>query len=316
MTKSMKMLMMIFVVSTSCFSMGNKAFTQCFIPEYGDNVSKSPCEDGASSQVMTLLGGGITCRENYYYGLREGQTTYTFPFSQNIQKVELYSQNQLLKETTLYSSGSPCIEITYSPLEHTIIRKWYENGALQSFEKYTGSLLAYGEYYDQQGQCFSKVQAGNGLRTIRDREGTLICSDTVKAGKVDYVSLYYENGVPKEINPYVDGVVHGCRKTFLPCGEPHTIETWEDGKQQGITTLFINGERAHEIPYINGIKNGKSREYRDGEIVVKEVTWKNDKKDGPCHIFLEGGTYTEWYYKGNKVSKAYYDSMHPESQQG
>lgn len=304
-------LLITFLISC-CLADETEVLKQKFVHPYGVAIPKSQWEEaGQSGQVVSLLRKGVTCTQSYYCGSLEGQTTYTFPFSQDIQKVELYSQNQLLKETVFYSSGAPQHEIAYSPTDHTLVKEWYENGTLKSFEKYAGSLLAYGEYYNSTGKCVSKVESGSGVRTMRDTYGTLVSSDTFTEGQVQHVTLHYENGVPKEINPYVGGVVHGIRKTYYPGGEPKTIETWENGKQQGLTTLFVNGDRHQEIPYVKGIRSGKSRIYKDGEVVVQEQVWKNDKLHGPSSTYLEGRTVTDWYYKGRRVSRAYYESLNP-----
>lgn len=282
---------------------------QRYIHQYGIEINKKQwMETGQTGHIVTTQKNGVTCKKHYLCGLLEGQTTYTFPNSEDIEKVKLYSQNQLLKETNFYLSGSPFKEITYSPTELILVREWYENGSLKSFEKYSGSLLAHGVYYDTFGQCVSKVEDGKGVRTLRDIYGSLVSTNTLKEGKVEVVTLYYENGVPKEVNPYVGGAIHGLRKTFLPGGEPYTIENWEHNKLQGVTTLYIDGERAQEIPYVNGLREGQGRIYKDGEFVVQELNWKNDRLHGPCKTYLEDKVVTEWYWKGNKVSQTYYEA--------
>jgi antitoxin component YwqK of YwqJK toxin-antitoxin module len=302
---------MAILIFSNCYSHNYEVVNQQYIHPYGVAIPKCQWEEaGQTGQIVKKTKQGVTCRHSFYYGNLEGETTYTFPFSDQVERKQLYSQNKLLKEMLYYPSGELRYEVAYDPVEHTLIKEWYENGSLKSYEKYTGSLLAYGEYYDSRGQRKSYVEAGNGIRTLRNTYGTLVSADAFKDGQIEHVTLYYENGIPKEVTPYINGVVHGIRKTFLAGGEPKTFETWNQGQQQGITILFINGEKAQEVPYVAGIKSGLGRVYKDGHIVVQELTWKNDKLHGPCYTYIDGRRVVDWYHRGRKVTKGYYDSFH------
>lgn len=274
------------------------------VPDYQWN------EGGQSGQIILTTRDGVTRSESYYCGALEGETKQTFPFSDSIAKVEHYSQDQLKREATYYPSGQMHTETIHKSPDPTEVREWYENGVLKSYEKYAGSLLSYGEYYDTKGQRTSEIDNGSGLKTMRDVYGLLWSTDELKDGAVVTRITYYANGAPKEIDPYKNGVVDGFRKTYYEGGEPKTIETWVDGKQEGITTVFLNGEKSQEIPYRNGLKNGIGKVYRDGAVVVQEITWKDDQMSGPCRTYIEDRVATEWYMRGKKVSKAYYDSFH------
>lgn len=281
-----------------------------YVHQYGVEVPRYHWEEsGQNGQVIKTLKDGVVCSQTYNCGLLEGETTYTYPNSTQIEKVEVYSQDKLRKETIYYYSGQPRTEVTYHPSEPTVKREWYENAQLKSFEKVSGDLMVYAEYYDTQGHRISNVQEGDGQRIVRDNYGIMVMSDTFKDGKVEYRTNFYPNGSPKEITPYLNGCVEGLRKTYYPGGEPNTIETWVGGKQEGITTIFSEGQKAQEIPYTDGLKNGRGKVFKDGAIVIQEPTWKDDMLHGPCMTTIDGRKLTEWYYKGKKVTKGYYDSF-------
>ena len=80
--------------------------------------------------------------------------------------------------------------------------------------------------------------------------------------------------------------------------------------QHGKTTLFRGGEKYAEVPYVYGKKHGIERRYRDGNAVVEELTWENDLLHGPYHTYLNGNVKTEWYFYGDRVSKATFDVAH------
>jgi antitoxin component YwqK of YwqJK toxin-antitoxin module len=281
-----------------------------YVHRYGVTIPQYQWEEaGQSGQIVTTRNDGVCCSQSYYCGNLDGDTTHTFPFSNGIEKVQTYSQNELIKEVTYHPSGQIRTETTHNPPEPTQVREWYENGTLKLHEKYAGSQLSYGEYYNAKGERSSGIESGSGLKAMHDTYGALWGVEERKGGEVIYRTTYYPNGSPKEIDPYKDGVLTGLRKTYYPGGEPQTIETWVDGKQEGLTTIFKEGEKSQEIPYKNGLKNGVGRLYRDGAIVVQEITWKDDKMHGPSRTYIEDRVATEWYFKGNKVTKGYYDSF-------
>jgi antitoxin component YwqK of YwqJK toxin-antitoxin module len=288
----------------------NEVVEETYVHSYGVEVPKEHWEEaGQNGQIVTTLKNGIVCKQSYYFGLLEGETTYTFPQDTQIEKSEFYSQNQLTKEIFYYASGNLHKEIIYDQPGHTLVKEWYENGQLKSYEKRAGSLLAYAEYYDPNGTRLAGIEEGMGCKTERDCFGLLIFTDSFKEGTVDNRTSFYPNGSPKEITPYQNGIVHGLRKTYYPGGEPKSIETWAGGMQHGTTTYFVDGQKSQEIPYLNGLRNGVSKTYKDGVFVIEEQTWRDDQLHGPSYYYYEGRTSTQWYYKGHKVTKGYYDSF-------
>lgn len=284
---------------------------QQYVHRYGVTIPKHQWEEeGQVGTIVTTREDGVTVTQTFQHGNLEGETRTTFPFSSDVEKIELFSQNELLKETLFYPSGAYKRVKTFNCADHTVtIQSWYENGRVQSFEKLSGGLLVYGEYYSPQGERLTSISEGSGARIVHDTVGIPQLVEEVEAGKVQYRTTLYADGLPKEIDPYLNGVVEGQRKTYYPGGEPKTIETWKGGKQQGITLVFKDGEKLQEIPYVNGMKNGKGKVFKDGAIVIQEPTWKDDQLHGPCILYLDDRKTTEWYFKGRRVTKAYYNSF-------
>jgi antitoxin component YwqK of YwqJK toxin-antitoxin module len=269
-------------------------------------------KSGETGRIVSTLYGGITGTQNYVSGVLEGETTYTFPHSTIIQQRQIYSHGVLLEDLTYWWSGKLKVQISYEPPDRKVVKEWYDSGCPKSVETYAGELLVNGEYYDMTNNLDSSVDQGASVRTNRDFYGNLLSTHNFKLGGCDAETTYHPNCMPKAITPYRDGIVDGLRKTYWPGGEPNTIETWVSGKLEGVTIVFRDGEKVEEVPYVNGRKNGVGHIFKDGVTIVQDITWKDDKKHGPVVHYLDDHKCTEWYWKDQKVSKSYYDSMaHP-----
>src|SRR5690606_18588493 len=97
--------------------------------------------------------------------------------------------------------------------------------------------------------------------------------DKLEEGILVERTLYYPNGTPKEHVTYNNSIIDGLKKTYLPDGEPATVEEWDNGYQHGLTIIYQHGEKFAEIPYNRGRKDGIERRYRDGKDLFQEVTW-------------------------------------------
>lgn len=282
---------------------------QSYVHRYGVEI---PPEDwemrGQHGQVVTKLKNGVVVSRTYVSGILDGETTYTFPHSETIEKKENFEKDILVSDMIFYRSGAPKQETKYEGGKKTVL-KWYENGTPQSQETYDREFLVFGEYQKPNSQLESKVVGGHGLKTRRDQYGILEGVDTILKGEVVLTTTYYPNGVPKEMTPFVNGIVSGQVKTFLPGGEPKSIEEWNNGEKTGITTLFENGEKFAEIPYRNGIKNGLEKRYRNNSQIAEEITWIDDIKHGPHSTYIADVVKTDWFFQGKPVTKVAFERM-------
>ncbi len=284
---------------------------ETYVHKYGIDI---PPEDwksrGENGQVVSTLNNGVVVAKTYADGRVHGDTTFTFPYSAQIHRVEAYVNNQMVKETINYPSGAPMQQVSQTAEGGKLISMWYENGAPMSVEEYDlKDLLEHGEYYNLNHSIDSRVDDYEGIRTLHDRYGTLSSRETVQAGEVTEQVTYYPNGAPKTVTPYIHAIVSGVCKHFLQGGEPRSIEEWTDGKQHGLTTLFENGERVSEILYVNGEKNGVEHRYRNGNELVQEITWVEGKRHGPCKTCLGKVPQIEWYFRGEPVTKGNFDVL-------
>lgn len=265
---------------------------------------------GKNGRVVSKLANGVCVTKNYVNGILEGETTYSFPHENIIQKLETYSQSRLVKERTFYSSGSPKQEIAYSLDGSKRYTDWYESASPLSVETYDASKkLLQAEYYDISQNKDASVNEGEGMRIVRDSYGQIISKDTIQNGIMVSRTTFHPNGSPREVIPYSNGIVEGVRRTFLPAGEPNTTEEWVNGKQEGLTTLFRNGEKASEAYYINGQKHGREKQYRDGNEIVAEISWKDGKRHGHTVTYMGSNIRNEWYYQGEPVSQGNYEIL-------
>lgn len=282
---------------------------ETYVHKYGAEVPASDWNArGRNGQIVSTMKDGVIISRTYANGMLDGPTTYTFPHSSSIEKVDTYVQGNLTKEVSHYRSGPPMQEIEHSADRSTSITTWYENGTPKSVEEYDpkGYLIS-GEYHNTNHQVEAQVEQRNGIRIIRNQYGLAIAKDTIQDGALTVRTTFHHNGNPREIIPYENGIVTGIRKTYLPDGEPNTIEMWSNGRQQGITIQFQNGEKFAEVNYINGLKHGVEHRYRDGQVLVEDISWYNDFQDGPTISYLAETPMTEWYFEGQRVSKSNYD---------
>lgn len=281
-----------------------------YIHRYGVEV---PAEEwsahGEHGQVVSTLKNGVIVTKNYKEGVLEGETTYSFPHNELVERVENYSKNIKTKEIVYYTSGSPKQEVTYQP-QGKIVTTWYETGSPSGKETYDwkGKMVT-AEYYNTNHLLDSRVDNGAGLRIMRDQYGQLLSNDTIQDGAMVLRTTHHQNGSPKEITPYQNGVVAGQKKSYLPGGEPESIQTWTNGAQNGLTVVFQNGDKFAEIAYVNNAKNGIERRYRNGSDLMEEITWRNDLLNGPYTTYVGNGSKIDWYYQGKPVTKANFDLL-------
>jgi len=298
---------------TSCGGrQDNGVVDQTFVHKYGVAVPseywKSSGEDGG---VVSTMADGVVVTHNYSSGILDGETTYTYPHSSQLQKSEIYKKGDLVKETEFFFDGTPKRETKYdSPKSgnHTI-STWYLNGAPTSIEIYNGDELISGEYFTSTNQRDALVENSQGTRLMRDDFGQLLSRDTIQDGKLSSRISYFPNGSPRETIPYQNGVVEGLKRTFNPAGDPCTVENWSNGMQNGMTVCYNHGEKQSEVPYVNGDKQGIETRYRDGTTKVQEISWNNGSMHGACTSYLGDVVKTEWYYKGKLTTKADYEYM-------
>lgn len=281
-----------------------------YIHQYGVTVSKAQWEErGRNGVIVSTDRAGVTSSRNFREGILEGDSTYTFPHSEVVQRVEHYRGGERVKTTANYPNGMPQREeeLLGSGVSKRMV--WYESGTPASIEEYDNGKLVKGEYRSINNEEVSRVTEERGKRTRFDSYGELIAVDEIREGAMVSSTEYYSNGTPKAHIPYVNDQVHGQKRTFYQGGEPKSTETWTRGERTGVTVVFQNGEKAAEVPYKNGRKHGVEKRYRDGSILAEEITWVQNRRHGPTKVHVASTDRTDWYHQGKLVSQNQYNSL-------
>ncbi len=300
---------MIAILSSCCFtgSCKNKDVVQeSYIHKYGIAIAKSDWERrGKDGKIISLMKDGVTITKSYTAGMLNGETTFSFPYQDSVERKQYFDFDTLTKEVEYYSSGIPKKELVYLADNKQKVALWYNDGSPQRVEYYDNEKLISGQYFTILNDVESSVENGNGTCTRRNPLGELISRDTYEASALIMRHMYYHNGEPKSITPYKNEYVHGQKRTFHLSGEPHTIENWVAGYQDGITTLFQNGTRYSEIAYENGKKNGMEKRYNINDALVEEISWKDGRKHGPTKHYVANEVRTDWFFQGKPIASKF-----------
>lgn len=305
-------LMVLTITTTACNRHSDDGIVdQTFVHKYGVAVpSDYWTNSGQDGAVISSLADGVVVTKSFAGGLQHGETTYTFPHRDQIQKTEYYNQGTLVKVNEYFLDGSPQSEIRFdSPIGMRSMTVWYHTGTPKSIEQYSGDLLFKGEYYTPDNMKDATVENYSGVRIIRDDYGMITATDSIENGRQNLRTTYHPNNSPKELYTYKNGVIEGSVRTFHPGGEPNTIEEWSGGQQHGTTIVFQHGEKFAEVPYVNSKKNGKELRYRDGQNLAQEISWENGELHGPTKTYVGDVEKTDWYYRGNLTTEVNYNFM-------
>lgn len=296
---------------TGCRTKQQAVVQETYIHKLGCPIAKEDWNrNGKEGQVISLRSDGVTVSKTFNKGVLDGVTTYSFPNSSTLARIENYQQGQLVSKLENYASGISKEEEKYASQMIIERNAWYEDGTPSANEKFENGLIVSGEYRTPFNDVETQVVDGKGVRITRGFDGELLYKDTIEGGQMIERISYFPSGDPSSVTSYKDSLINGTRLTFLHGGLPNTVEEWSNGQQQGITVVYLNGEKVAEVPYLKGKKEGVELRYRDGAVLVEEVTWRNDLQHGPRKIILDENTSkTEWYLNGEIVSKAAFERM-------
>lgn len=303
----------LFGLLSSCNSYppcNDEVICETYVHRYGMPLDRQDwSQRGQHGQVIVTRKDGVIETRTYDAGILNGECTYTFPHRDVIARKEIYHQGTLVESWEYRLGGTPKKQILYQSPSANTIKAWDERGVPCFLEYYENNLLRNAEYYNDAHEIETNVVEFNGMRTVRDEHGQKIAVETVQDGQVVDQTQYHANGTPSVVTPYRNDVICGERRTYLPTGEPSTIESWNNNQQHGMTYCFEHGERVAEVPYVNGKKHGMERRYRQGNVLVQEVSWESDKKQGPCHNHVGDTILVDWYYNNRLVNKTTYDVL-------
>ena len=297
---------------SGCFSgdAGNSIVSQTYIHKYGFDVSEEEWQEREQEGlIVSMLKNGVKVTHTYENGLLNGPTTYSFPHSSVIEKLQVYAQGTLLKEVLNDPEGIPICEDVYEFDDRKITTLWDEKGVPLSVEEYDSDLLVEGKYFTSDHELEGQVEAGFGERYKRDRTGLLLSRDLIENGAVSTRTNFHPNGLIHSISHYHDYQLHGEQKKFTSAGKPLMDLNWNHGVLDGLKVVYRDVGKVAEVPYINGQKHGTELHYDDIGNLTAEIEWRNDKKHGSSRFFNNESTEAEWFYKGAVVSQQRFEIL-------
>ncbi len=97
-------------------------------------------------------------------------------------------------------------------------------------------------------------------------EGEKPASDAAAQQEPEAVKEFYPSGKLKSETPFVNGNIHGTRKSYFESGVLQKEEEYRDGRREGV-----------------------SREYYEDGVLKNYETFKDDRLNGECYMNYPGG---------------------------
>jgi hypothetical protein len=125
-----------FVLLASCGSNKDaEVIAQRYIHKYGYDVSYEDWKGHEyPGQVVTTLKNGVTVSESFEEGRLHGPRTVTYPHSQTLNQLEVYSKGELKRRVTYSVRGVPSMEELFTSPTETKVTTWYHSGSPRSQE--------------------------------------------------------------------------------------------------------------------------------------------------------------------------------------
>lgn len=264
-------------------------------------------EQGSCGEIVETLKNGVQVRREYENGVLHGTSSWTYPYSKVVERVEEYENGKKILEGKNYENGVPETEEEWESGDKRFVHSWYTDGAPRLLEEYQKELLVEGKYFTLDGEVEGSISSGSGLRVERTRTGVLATKEEYRSGDVRKREVFYPNGQLREVVLMQGNKKHGERRQYAENGQTVAIENWTFGSLDGVQLYFENGLPAKQVPYLLGKKEGKEIHFRPGtEEVLAEIMWHNDQRHGISKSYVASRPMTEWYWKDGKVTEAQY----------
>lgn len=295
-------IMSVFLLSCGKKSDKDTVVSQRFVHKYGFDLSEQEWfERSQEGKIVTTTKDGVVLTQNFVEGVLHGETTYTFPNSSTIQEKDIYNEGFLAKKIIMNEKGLPVCEEEYKLDGRRITTFWNEAGAPLFQEEYEKDFLISGSYYNSENEIEARVISGEGYRTKRDLNGTLLSKDKIENGQLIARTTFYPGGEMQSHATYLDYKLHGEQVKYAPSGQPLIKMQWENGELNGLKVIYKSGFKYQEIPFVKGKKEGIEKRFDKEGMVIAEINWKSDSKHGSSRFFSPK-VKIEWYYNGTLVT--------------
>lgn len=281
-----------------------------FVHKYGFPVSEKEWKErDEEGTVTTLLKNGVTVTQTFQGGALQGLSTYTYPYSSQIQKEEKYDQGNLLAVILFDKQGVPFREETWELEGKKTLTLWDKNGAPIAREEYEQGSLVEGIYYTPFHEIEGKVVVGNGIRTLRDREGHLFYQDQIEKGELVQRTTYHPNGKVHMVVHYQDYLPHGEKVEYTPNGNLYMISHWEQGQLHGEVVSYREGKKIQETFYTKGLKEGTEKRFDEEGNLLVQTSYLHGKKHGLSTFVEKNEWKSNWFFEDSPVSEDRFRSL-------
>lgn len=120
-----------------------------------------------------------------------------------------------------------------------------------------------------------------------------------------WVTYNVDNGLPKSITNFVEGLKSGVMIEFNKRGQIEKMTNYTNDMKDGMYAQYKFGRTVETLNYTNGKKDGIYTKYfNNKDIIQQEVTYKKDSLDGSFRYYNEtGDVVLEYEYdNGKKIS--------------
>jgi antitoxin component YwqK of YwqJK toxin-antitoxin module len=275
---------------------------------YGPEVNAEDWKaQGSSGEIVQTLKNGVEVRKEYENGLLQGTSSWTFPYSKVVERVEEYHLGKRMLVGRNFENGSPEIEEEWEPGDRRIVHAWYPDGSPRLLEEFNQGRIVEGKYFTLEGEVEGSVSSGHGLRVERSGAGQLSLKEEVRSGDVMKREIFFPNGQLQEVVLFQGNKRHGECKRYAENGQTVAVENWCFGVLDGTQIFFEGGLPVRQVPYVLGKREGTELHFRSGtEEVIEEIAWHNDVRHGLSKTYVANHPITEWYWRGGKVTETQY----------
>lgn len=240
--------------------------------------------------------GNLTAQISYKNGVLHGDSITYFP--DGIEKRIVPYEDGVIEGILIekHENGSAYISTTFKKgQKQGKSTGYFMQGGLLFEEEYVDDLLLNGYYYNPQGKIISKVQDGQGFRSI------------FKGNALNYVVQVQH------------GFVEGNVKEFTKNGEVQSIYHIKNGKKSGEETIYFlphelgEGKRSSLQPKLTvqweeGLIHGTTKTWYSNGQQQSQRDFCQNKKMGPALSWYKNGSLmlVEEYEKDHLVKGEYY----------
>lgn len=302
------------------------------VPDVTSLAERSWIFDGPSA--VWDEDGNLIAEMTYHQGLLEGVSTHYHANGMVWKKIPYY-KNQVNGDVEIYTKEGVLLQRLHygeGKREGESLRYW-DCAQLACQEFYCQDKLLNGQYFTKEGQLFSEVKQGCGMRALFGKESVSELQeyqDGVLQGKVKVFNKY---GHLKRLYHVKNEIKHGeeieyYERTLGPVTNDPKIKLcfyWHEGKIQGhAKTYYPEGTAESQKEMANNKRNGVATVwYRDGNLMMIEEYEENKLVRGdyfgkgekcPTSQVLQGkGTVTLFDAEGHFVQKIEYNHGIPDS---